>query len=242
MRSIFISCIWLLSCLVANAQDWERVKADNSFIWGEGWGTSVEEADRQALSSLASKVAVAVVSDFRQVEEQVTSSRGDEHFLMQSNRSSAFSSVTMSDTRRIVLRGGRRSHVGRWIRRDELDAIFADRKSRILEYEECALNAEAAGRVDDALRYHYWAYVLLRFILDVSPVRTDLPGNGPRSPRGLYTIESGVCLLRRLADGRGPSRYDERIEPEAHTQVLHNFLHKMTEGCVRIREVSGINE
>lgn len=172
MRSIFISCIWLLSCLVANAQDWERVKADNSFIWGEGWGTSVEEADRQALSSLASKVAVAVVSDFRQVEEQVTSSRGDEHFLMQSNRSSAFSSVTMSDTRRIVLRGGRRSHVGRWIRRDELDAIFADRKSRILEYEECALKAETAGRVDDALRYHYWAYVLLRSLQRPSELRS----------------------------------------------------------------------
>ena len=173
MRKTFISFVWMLSGLVAFAQDWEGVKADSSFIWGEGWGSSIEEADRQALSSLISKITIAVVSDFRQVEEQVISSRGNEHYLMQSNRSSAYSNVTLSNTHRVVLRSGRRSHVGRWIRRDELEVIFADRKSRILEYEDCALKAEQAGRVDDALRYHYWAYVLLRSLQRPSELRSD---------------------------------------------------------------------
>ena len=129
MRKIFISLVWMLSCLAAFAQNWEGVKADSSYIWGEGWGPTIEEADQQALSSLISKITIAVVSDFRQVEEQVLSSRGDEHYLMQSNRSSAYSNVTLSNTHRIVLKGGRKSHVGRWIHRDELDVIFADRKS-----------------------------------------------------------------------------------------------------------------
>lgn len=173
MRKTFLSLIWMLSGLVAFAQDWEGVKADSSFIWGEGWGSSIEEADQQALSSLISKITIAVVSDFRQVEEQVISSRGDEHYLMQSNRSSAYSNVTLSNTHRVVLRSGRRSHVGRWIHRDELEIIFADRKSRILEYEDCALAAERAGRVDDALRYHYWAYVLLRSLQRPSELRSS---------------------------------------------------------------------
>ena len=173
MRITFLSLIWMLSGLVAFAQDWEGVKADSSFIWGEGWGSSIEEADQQALSSLISKITIAVVSDFRQVEEQVISSRGDEHYLMQSNRSSAYSNVTLSNTHRVVLRSGRRSHVGRWIHRDELEIIFADRKSRILEYEDCALAAERAGRVDDALRYHYWAYVLLRSLQRPSELRSS---------------------------------------------------------------------
>ena len=173
MRGICLSLMWMLSCLVALAQDWEGVKEDNSYIWGEGWGSSIEEADRMALSSLVSRITIAVVSDFRQVEEQVMSSHGDKHYMKQSNRSAAYSNVTLSNTHREVLRSGKRSHVGRWIHRDELDIIFADRKSRILEYEECALDAERAGRVDDALRYHYWAYVLLRSLQRPSELRSD---------------------------------------------------------------------
>ena len=163
----------MLSCLTAFAQNWESVKANSAYIWGEGWGATIEEADQQALSSLISKITIAVVSDFRQVEEQVLSSGVDEHYLMQSNRSSAYSNVTLSNTRKVVLRSGRKAHVGRWIRRDELDIIFADRKMRILEYEERALNAERTGRVDDALRYHYWAYVLLRSLQRPSEIRSE---------------------------------------------------------------------
>lgn len=173
MRKIVFLVLGLLSCLAAFAQDWEGVKADSSYIWGEGWGASIEEADQQALSSLISKITIAVVSDFRQVEQQVSSSKGDEHYMMQSSRSSAYSNVTLSNTHRVVIRSGRKSHVGRWIHRNELDIIFADRKSRILEYEECALNAEEAGRVDDALRYHYWAYVLLRSLQRPSELRSE---------------------------------------------------------------------
>ena len=173
MRKILLSLVWMLSCLAAYAQNWEGVKADSSYIWGEGWGSNIEEADQQALSSLISKITIVVVSDFRQVEEQVLSSKGDEHYLMQSNRSSAYSNVTLSNTHRIVLKGGRKSHVGRWIHRDELDVIFGYRKSRILEYEEFALDAERAGRVDDALRYHYWAYVLLRSLQRPSELRSE---------------------------------------------------------------------
>ena len=173
MRRICITIIWMLSCLFVSAQEWENVKTDTSYIWGEGWGSSVDKADHQALSSLVSKITIAVVSDFRQVEEQILSSSGDEHFLMQSNRSSAYSNVTLSNTHRVVLKNGRKAHVGRWIHRDELDVIFADRKSRILEYEDLASDAELAGRLDDALRYHYWAYVLLRSLQRPSELRSE---------------------------------------------------------------------
>ena len=173
MRKTLISLVWMLSCLAAFSQNWDSVKADNSYIWGEGWGSTIEDADQQALSSLISKITIAVVSDFRQVEEQVLSSKGDEHYLLRSNRSSAYSNVTLSNTHRAVQKNGRKYHVGRWIHRDELDIIFADRKSRILEYEDCAKDAEMAGRVDDALRYHYWAYVLLRSLQRPSELRSD---------------------------------------------------------------------
>lgn len=163
----------LVSGLSTSAQEWEDVKANGAYIWGEGWGASVEEADQAALAALISKISVAVTSDFRQVEEQVESSRGNEFYRSLSNRSSAYSSLTLANTHRAVLKTGRRSHVGRWISRTELDRLFAGREERILEYEESAMRAEASSRVDDALRYHYWAYVLLRSLQRPSELRDE---------------------------------------------------------------------
>ena len=201
MRRICITIIWMLSCLFVSAQEWENVKTDTSYIWGEGWGSSVDEADQQALSSLVSKITIAVVSDFRQVEEQILSSSGDEHFLMQSNRSSAYSNVTLSNTHRVVLKNGRKAHVGRWIHRDELDVIFTDRKSRILEYEDLASDAELAGRLDDALRYHYWAYVLLRSLQRPSELRS----------------EGGLMLLNSIPESISSILEDVHVRMTSHT-------------------------
>lgn len=173
MNRFRISLVLLGFSLAVYAQDWEHIKTDGAYIWGEGWGSSIEEADRQALSSLVSKITVAVVSDFRQVEEQIFSSNGDEHYLMQGNRLSSYSNVTLSNTHRVILKKGRKVHVGRWIQREDLDLIFADRKSRVLEYEKLASDAELAGRLDDALRYHYWAYVILRSLQRPSELRSD---------------------------------------------------------------------
>ena len=163
----------MLSCLGAWAQTWESVKADSSFIWGIGWGSTAEEADRQALAALTSKITIAVVSDFRQVEEQVTSSLGDQYYRMQSSHSAAYSNVTLTEAQREVQRKGKQYCVRRWIHRDQLERIFSDRKSRVLEYEDQAMAAENASRIDDALRYHYWAYVLLRSLPRPSELRSQ---------------------------------------------------------------------
>ena len=173
MRRLVLLITAILAGPVLYSQEWRAPWEDGSVIWGEGWGASVEEADRNALSSLVSKITVAVTSDFRQVEQQVLSSRGDEHYLMQNHRSSAYSSVTLSNTRREVLRTGRKAHVVRWIPRNELEVLFADKKARILEFERCAREAEMEARVDDALRCHYWAYVLLRSLQRPSELRSE---------------------------------------------------------------------
>ena len=173
MGRFLILVALLASGFSTSAQEWEEVKANGAYIWGEGWGASVEEADQAALSALISKISVVVTSDFRQVEEQVESSRGNEYYRSLSNRSSAYSSITLANTHRVVLKTGRRAQVGRWIHRDELEILFAGRMSRILEYEESALRAEEAARVDDALRYHYWAYVLLRSLQRPSELRDE---------------------------------------------------------------------
>ena len=144
-------------------QEWENIKKDSLNVWGEGWGTSLEEADTRALTALISKISVEVKSDFRMEEEQVQRGRKDSYARTISSRSAAFSRLTLSNTYSIILPGrNRQRHVGRWIRRDELERLFAGRESRILEFERSALEAQMSGRLDDALRWHYSAYVLTR--------------------------------------------------------------------------------
>lgn len=199
-------CFLLIACLLGGisvpAQEWESIQTDPSFIWGEGWGASVEEADRQALASLVSRISVAVTSDYRQVEKQIRSSNGDGYYLMQQNQTSAYASLTLSNTHQVVLRSGRRAHVGRWIHHDELERILAERKTRIYEYEQEALWAETEGRIDDALRFHYWAHLLLHSLQYPSEVR-DRDGRllVHTIPERISRLLDGLQIRRISYDG-----------------------------------------
>lgn len=173
MKRIFSITVLLAICIVANSQNWESIKSDSRYVWGEGWGKSLEEADQQALASLVSKITVSVTSDYRQVESQVHSPFADESSVLLSNTVLSYSSVTLTNTQRVVVKSGRRFQVGRWIRTDDLSLIFADRKARALEYERAAVLAEKDGIIDDALRYHYWAYTLIKSLQRPSEVKDD---------------------------------------------------------------------
>ncbi len=161
-RIIILVALLLTACPGGRSQDWSDVTSDRRNIWAEGWGTSVEEADRQALSALVSRITVTVSSDFRQVEQQRTGTRGSESSVELSSTLRSYSGATLSNTHRMVLKTGRRAHVVRWIREDELDAVFADRRDRAVEYEREAVKAEREGRIGDALRCHWWSYTLVR--------------------------------------------------------------------------------
>lgn len=171
MRRFLSIIIPLLVSLAAHSQDWEGIKADSGYVWGEGWGRTLDEADRQALSALVSKVTVSVTSDYRQVEQQVHGPNGDESSVLLSSTVMTSSSVTLTNARRVVLKSGRRFHVGRWIPVEDLEDVFSDRMERALEYERSAVIAERNGRIDDALRLHYWAYTLIRSLQRPSEAR-----------------------------------------------------------------------
>lgn len=199
MRSIvfMVAC-----CLVASvpglSQTWDEVRYNGEYICGEGWGRSVEEADREALSALGSRISVAVSSSFLHTEDQRISSSGKEYVSVTNSTLSTQSFTRLSNTTMVVMRDGRRYHVARWIRRDEIDRLFSDRKSRALEYESLAEQAEWDLRLDEALRYHYWAYTTLRSLSRPSEVR-DEQGRMlvVRIPERINAILSGLEVTAR---------------------------------------------
>ena len=172
-------------------------------IWGDGWATSVEEADREALASLASRITVSVFGEFRSVEEQWTTSSGTGYKSLRSSQLRTVTEATLRDTGRAVLRSGRRAHVGRWIRRSELDAVFTARARRVIDYFHSAGEAEEELRAGDALRYYYWAHILLRSLPRPSELR-DEGGHMLLNaiPERMNSILGDIGVSASKADGR----------------------------------------
>ena len=171
MIRLLLPLTFLLVCVPLGAQVPGDVFTDPRYIWGEGWGRTAEEADREALAALAGRVSIALSSTFRSVEEQRSGTHGRSHFSMQSSSLSLSSCVSLPNTGSSSWRVGRRYHAYRWALRRNVESLFSDRKARALEYEESALAAEREGRLDDALRCHYWAYTILRSVARPSDVR-----------------------------------------------------------------------
>lgn len=151
----------LLFALPMTAQDWERVKANPENLWGEGWGVTVNEADNNALNDLISKISVQVIGNVKQHDSEEVSNEGiDTHTSFQSIINT-YSQATLTNTERIIVKNEPDAHVGRWIKRSEVNRIFESRKQKAIDYVESAIKAKEKGKIDVAIKDFYWALVLV---------------------------------------------------------------------------------
>ena len=142
------------------AQSWEAIKGSNAYLWGEGWGTTVAEADKQALADLISKISVQVSGKITHDETEIVTKSGVETNSTFSSNVSTYSSATLTNTEKIILENEPDAHVGRWIKRSDITKIFESRKNKISDYISSALKAESQGKIDVALKDLYWALLL----------------------------------------------------------------------------------
>lgn len=160
-KIITLLCVILLS-FDAFSQSWESIKNSSLYLYGEGWGTSVAEADKQALANLISKIAVHVSSSSTSTDK-LTNSNGQIDETSQFSQSvNTFSQATLTNTEQVIIKNEPDAHVGRWIKKTEITKIFEARKRKVLDMVESAVYAETKGKADDALRNYYWALTLLK--------------------------------------------------------------------------------
>lgn len=152
----------LSTALTINAQSWEGIKKDNTYLWGEGKGATVAEADRNALADLTSKITTHVSSTFDIIEEENSDGKKVDSKTYISNRVKTFSQATLNNTERVIIKNEPDAHVGRWVKRSEVRKIFESRLVKAKDLVEAALRAETMGKADDALRNYYWAFALVR--------------------------------------------------------------------------------
>lgn len=172
MKRIYSIVILLIIAISAHAQSWEYVKTDTqTYISGEGWGETIDEADKQALASLISKISVVISNDFEMLEGESKIGEEAEYQRYIENKISTYSNATLTNTESLILSNEPDAHVARWIKRSELDKIFQGRKDKVLEYVGNAVKSEEKGKIDDALRNYYWAYQMLKTLQHPSELK-----------------------------------------------------------------------
>lgn len=163
---IIITLLLTLIALPTFAQSWEAIKGSNAYLWGEGWGTTVAEADKQALNDLISKISLQVSGNVSHSETETVTNAGVETNSTFSSVITTYSSATLTNTEKVILENEPDAHVGRWIKRSDIAKIFESRKYKISDYISSALKAESQGKIDVALKDLYWALALTKTLQD----------------------------------------------------------------------------
>ena len=162
MKKRLIFVLFALVALTASAQTWEQVRDSEDYIYGEGWGSTVTEADKQALANLIGKIATNVQGESHSSLKTQNSNGQLNEESQFSQTVSTYSQATLTNTQQKVLKNEPDAYVVRWIKKSEIEKIFESRKRKAIDLVETAVRAERKGKVDDVLRNYYWALTLLK--------------------------------------------------------------------------------
>lgn len=175
---LFILLFLLLSVsFTLSAQMEANIKRSGSgYVWGEGTGKTLQEADKNALDDLISQISVRVESDFSSVTRQ----EGMDFNQYVNIVVNTYSTAYLGQTQRLVNETDDRTTVLRYIHESDISKLFEDRKQKIFDFVTEANNALAGQRVGDALRYYYWALSLLRTHPENNSLRYAFPGRSER--------------------------------------------------------------
>lgn len=160
MRRFFSLFLMLCVAWGVYAQSVSQIKNDPEYLWAEGEGETMRFARNQALEGLISQIAVHVAGERRsdvinnQTGQEVTSVVRFEQVMK------THSAATLTNTGQLILSDEPEAKIFLFIKKSELDKIFAKRIDKIKEFIEVADGALQRNQVDDAIRYYYWANIL----------------------------------------------------------------------------------
>lgn len=193
MRLICHSIIMLLSlsaCISSFAQLPTEIMSDNNYVWGEGDGATVTEAENQALAQMSRRISVAV---FNMSSETDNNGSASQNSILQSISSARFTNVQIR-----ILSEEPNAKVFCYMHKDEVKKMFESRKQHILDLVETGKIAESRLQIDDALRCYYWALVLAN--TNPQPITVAFGGNeGFANNLLTLKIKSIIQLLRANA-------------------------------------------
>jgi len=157
-NKILLLFVLMIYCTLS-AQTVDQIKMDqHTYIWGEGTGNTLREADQQALVDIISQISTQVQSNF----ERIITETGQKFTETVNDVLKTYSNATLHNTNRFIIQHEPDAKVFRYIKRNEIAKVFESRKQKIIEFAKNGEQAVRNFQVADALRYFYWSQTLLR--------------------------------------------------------------------------------
>ena len=154
----------LLLCSVSlKAQRWEDIVNDKTtWLYGEGTGSTIEEARSAAQKDLIGKVSTTVASSFDILEDERTKNGEIDASSYISSKVSTYSFASLPNLDHLDKPEGDENFALYFIKRSEVGKIFEGRKNKVMELVQSGEKAESQYKVGDALKCYYWAFTLLK--------------------------------------------------------------------------------
>lgn len=161
-RLILALGIIITMALTVTAQGVDGIKRNSSYLYGEGGGVTLQAAKEAALADLIQKISVTVHSDFTSKERELNQDGNVTSDAEYQSIIRSYSTATLTNVKTIVLKPEPDASVFLYIAKSEIDRIFESREAKAKEFVGNADEALKNGQIDDALRYYYWSYCLVK--------------------------------------------------------------------------------
>ena len=133
----------------------QQVMNSDEYLYGEGYGATVNSADKQALANLTSKISVNISSTFNITESEINTDEGFTSETMAKSIVNSYSQASLNNTQSIVLSNDPEVHVLRYVKKSEVSKIFEQRKDKVFDFLRSAVKSGRRTKIDDALPYYY---------------------------------------------------------------------------------------
>lgn len=154
--------IIITMALTVTAQGVDGIKRNSSYLYGEGGGVTLQAAKEAALADLIQNISVTVHSDFTSKERELNQDGNVTSDAEYQSIIRSYSTATLTNVKTIVLKPEPDASVFLYIAKSEIDRIFESRVAKAKEFVGNADEALKNGQIDDALRYYYWSYCLVK--------------------------------------------------------------------------------
>lgn len=161
IRILFLVSIFSLT-VAAQPVTKEKIKNSPGYYYGEATKEQEQEAADHALKNLVQTIAVNISSQMTRV---VTEKNGDIKDTYE-NVVNSYSNATLRDVKYIKKKVDSGIEVFAYIDREEVVKMFEERKALVRHIYDMAMQCEAESNIADALKYHYFAIILMNSIPD----------------------------------------------------------------------------
>lgn len=146
--------ILVIFTMYSHAQSIDEIKKNSNYIWGEGNGTTMSDAEGEALRQMSVQISVSV---YNSSYDEESNDNSVQKAVLQSVSSAKFTNVQMR-----VLEEEPNAKVFCFMPRSEVKKMFEKRANHIANMVDAGKTAESRMMIDEALRNYYWALVLAK--------------------------------------------------------------------------------